>query len=138
MKSAMVLAVEPDVKPLGLEGDFEKNTRFIFDLGFKGAELAVMDLDRIDTTRIRGIVQVYGLEIPAVGTGRYFLKHGLSLSSNDKGVREKAVSAVIRSLGPVAALESHFVIGVAQGKNETDPSEGLKILIVIVQMVLIV
>jgi sugar phosphate isomerase/epimerase len=125
MKSAIVVAVEPDVKPLGLAGDFKKNVNFIAELGFDGAELSVMHVDRLDVAMIRETVLGCGLEIPAVGSGRYYLQHGLSLSTNDTARRQMAVDAVIGSLEVVRALESQFIIGVAQGKNETSQKQGL-------------
>lgn len=36
MKSAIIVAVEPEGYPVGLVGDFEKNCRFLSGLGFDG------------------------------------------------------------------------------------------------------
>jgi len=129
MKSSIVLAVETHVKPLGLAGNFEKNARFIASLGFKGAELSVMHVERMEIESIKKIVNKYKLEIPAIGSGRYFLQNGLSLSTNDKKIRAMAVNTVKRSLEFVSALDSHFIIGVAQGKNELGQKEGVSHLI---------
>lgn len=48
MKSSIVLSVEPEIKPLGLGGDFEENIRLIAELGFDGTELLILNLERID------------------------------------------------------------------------------------------
>jgi sugar phosphate isomerase/epimerase len=124
MKSAIVLSVEREVKPLGLGGDFEKNAGFIADLGFDGAELSIMNVNGVNTKWIRNIVERYHLAIPALGSGRYYTQHGLSLSTRDSEVREKAIESVKQSLRVAAALNTHFIIGIAQGKPEASYKEG--------------
>ncbi|RJQ59911.1 MAG: sugar phosphate isomerase/epimerase [Desulfobacteraceae bacterium] len=126
MKSAFVLAVEPDIRPLGLGGDFETNARFISDLGFNGSELSIMDAKSIDTKRIKEITKRYDLDIPAIGAGRYFLKHGLFFSSKDKEVRRKAVQAVGEFTLFAGKLNSHFIIGPVQGNFENTYEEGFQ------------
>jgi sugar phosphate isomerase/epimerase len=126
MKSAIVLAVEPGITPLGLGGDFEKNARFISDLGFDGAELSIMNANSVDMKRIKGITKRYDLSIPAIGAGRYFLKHGLFFSSKDKEVRQKAVEAVKELTKFAGELDSHFIIGPVQGNFENTYEEGFQ------------
>jgi sugar phosphate isomerase/epimerase len=126
MKSAIVLAAEPNITPLGLGGDFEKNARFISDLGFEGAELSIMNAHSIDTKKIKGITKRYDLSIPAVGAGRYFLKHRLFFSSKDKEIRQKAVEAVKELTKFAGQLDSHFIIGPVQGNFENSYEEGFQ------------
>jgi hypothetical protein len=52
LKNSILLSVEPEIKPLGLSGDFVKNANLISELGFDGVELLVVNLERIDTKRI--------------------------------------------------------------------------------------
>ena len=119
---------EPEVKPLGLGGNFEENARFIAGLGFEGAELSILNVDRVDAQKIRKITERYHLAIPAIGSGRYYVKHGLSLSASDSGIRKKAIDCVKESLRVAAELNSQFVIGIAQGKNERSHEEGFALL----------
>ena len=128
MKSAIVLSVEPEVKPLGLGGDFEKNAGFIADLGFDGAELSIMNVNRVDAKKITKIVERYQLAIPAIGSGRYYAQHGLSLSTSNSEVRKKATESVKESLRVAAELNTHFIIGIAQGKPEASHEEGFTYL----------
>jgi len=128
MKSSIVLSVEPEVKPLGLGGDFEKNAGLIAELGFDGAELSIMNVSQVDTKRIRQTVERYQLVIPAIGSGRYYTQHGLSLSTSDSEIRKKAMDSVKESLKVAAELNSNFIIGVAQGKFERRYEEGFNYL----------
>jgi sugar phosphate isomerase/epimerase len=126
MKSAIVVAVEPDIIPLGLGGDFEKNARFISDLGFDGAELSIMNANSIETKRIKETAKRYELAIPAIGAGRYFLKHGLFFSSQDTTIRKKAMEAVKEFTDFAAELDSHFIIGPVQGNPDGPYGESFR------------
>jgi len=128
MRSSIVLSVEPEVTPLGMGGDFEKNVKFITELGFDGAELSVMHVDKIDIKKIKQITQRYQMIIPAIGSGRYYIKNGLSLSTNDNEIRKKAIDNTKESLKVSAELNSNFIIGIAQGKFDGNREEGLKYL----------
>jgi sugar phosphate isomerase/epimerase len=87
-----------------------------------------MNVDRVDAKKIRKITERYQLAIPAIGSGRYYVKHGLSLSASDSDIKKKAIDSVEESLRVAAELNSSFIIGVAQGKPETDYEEGFTYL----------
>ena len=124
MKCSIVLAVEKDVQPEGLGGDFEKNARFISDLGFDGAELSIMNLDQVDRRRVREITKRYQLAVPAIAAGRYFLKHGLSISTSNSDIRKKAMDKIEEFVGFAGELGSNFIIGPIQGEYEKSYEEG--------------
>jgi sugar phosphate isomerase/epimerase len=118
MKNSIVLSVEPEVKPLGLGGDFERNAEFIASLGFDGVELSVMNMNLVDRERIRKIAERYRLAIPAIGASQYYLYHGLSFSTSDREIRKKAINKVKESIKFAGELNSNFIIGLVQGKYE--------------------
>jgi len=124
MKRSIVLAVEKDVQPEGLGGDFEKNARFISDLGFDGADLSIMNLDQVDRRKVKEIIKRYQLAVPAIASGRYFLKHGLSISTSNRDIRKKAMDKVAEFVGFAGELGSNFVIGPVQGEYEKSYEEG--------------
>jgi len=126
MKSAIVVSVEPDVQPLGLGGDFETNARFLSELGFDGAEVSIMNAASVPAKWVREIAKRYGLAIPALGAGRYFLKHGLFFTSKDKGVRARAVQAVQECTRLAGELGSHFIVGPVQGNSEKGDREAFQ------------
>jgi sugar phosphate isomerase/epimerase len=128
MKSSIFLAVEADVQPEGLGGDFEKNARFISDLGFNGADLSIMNLDQVDRGKVKEVMKRYRLEVPAIASGRYFLKHGLSLSTSNRDIREKAIDKVEQFVGFAGELGSNYVIGPVQGEYEKSYEEGFNYL----------
>ncbi|MFC1892497.1 TIM barrel protein [Chloroflexota bacterium] len=124
MKSAIFVAVEPNVKPWGLAGDFEENARFVTDLGFDGVELSVLEFSQIDTKKIKGIADRYQLEIPATASGRYFLEHGLFFSTGNREVREKAVAKIKEQTRVAGELGCNVIIGPVQGNYERSYEEG--------------
>jgi sugar phosphate isomerase/epimerase len=126
MKTAIVLASESEVIPLGLRGDFEKNIKYVSEIGFDGAELSIMDIRSVDPKKIKEITKRYGLIIPAIGAGRYFSKNGFFFSSKEKDVRQKAIKEVNKYIKFSSQLNSHFIIGLVQGNFENSYEEGFK------------
>lgn len=124
MKSSIFVAVEADVQPEGLGGDFEKNARFISDLGFDGADLSIMNLDQVDRRKVKEIIKRYQLAVPAIASGRYFLKHGLSISTSNRDIRKKTMDKIEEFVGFAGELGSNFVIGPVQGEYERSYEEG--------------
>ncbi|MFC1974630.1 TIM barrel protein [Chloroflexota bacterium] len=124
MKSAMCISVEPQVKVYGMEGNFEENIRFIANLGFDGIELRTdLEPDQIDSKRIKETVARYDLEISALAQGQYYYQYGLSLSTGNREVREKAVEKIKESIKVAGELNSKVIIGGVQGKYERSYEE---------------
>ncbi len=115
MRVAIVASIEPDVKPLGVRGAIDTILESIHDLGYDGVELHIRDPDKIDVRRVKEIVDVFGLVVPAIGTGFTYTVYGLSFSSNDSKVRSEAVRRVEEYLKVGSELEADVIIGLVQG-----------------------
>ncbi|MFQ6094911.1 MAG: TIM barrel protein [Candidatus Bathyarchaeia archaeon] len=125
MPIAIVVSVEPDVKPLGLGGDFKSNLRQVSQLGYDGVELFLKDPDKLDLENTKRLVEEFNLSIPAVGTGPTYTIYGLSLSSQEKTTRERAIRRVAEYLRIGRVLNSPVIIGSIKGRTK-DYQSGIK------------
>jgi len=116
MQIAIVASAEPGVESLGLRGDFESNLMLASKLGYNGVELLVKDPDKLDTDGLRETTQRFNLSIPAIGTGLTYTIYGLSLSSPNRNIREKAVKRIEGYLKVGRELDSAIIIGSVKGK----------------------
>jgi sugar phosphate isomerase/epimerase len=87
------------------------------ELGFDAIEVFPPDPHAVDPRELRNPLDDNGLSLAAVGTGAGWVRHQLTLTSPDPGVREKAkayVRAVIDFAGPFGAPA---IIGSMQGRH---------------------
>jgi len=125
MRIAIVVAVEPYVKPLGLGGDFESNLMWASKLGYDGVELLLKDPGKLDVENLRRLTGKFNLSIPAVGTGLTYTIYNLSLSSPRRTIRERAIKRVEEYLKIGRELNSAIIIGSMKGKAK-DYQSGIK------------
>ena len=113
---AIVAAIEPGVNPLGLSGEPELVFREVSRMGYDGVELLIKDPSFFDIDRVKRLSEEFGLSIPAVGTGPTYTIYGLSLSSPEKKIREKAIERIKEYLEIGRRLNSPVIIGSVKGK----------------------
>jgi hypothetical protein len=63
IKLSVVVAVEPEVRPLGLSGDLEANLEILDNLGYDGVEPFVEEPRKLDEQRIKDLVKGCGFGI---------------------------------------------------------------------------
>jgi 5-keto-L-gluconate epimerase len=129
MKKSIVLSIEPEIKPLGLGGNFEKNAQLISELGYDGAELLIVNLDHINIERIKNITEQNNLTIAAIGSHLYYRAHGLSLCSSNPDIRRETINRVMKTLALAKALNSNITIGAGQGAYDNSYDEGFHNLV---------
>ena len=71
-------------------------------LGYDGVELALLDATEVEPAWLQTLLQRYGLELPAISTGRVFGEGHLWCTHPDAAVRRRAVER-IKGLVAVAA-----------------------------------
>jgi len=113
---AVVVAVEPEVKPLGLSGDAESVFKEISKLGYDGVELLIKDPAALEIDKIKNLAEKFNLSIPAIGTGPTYTTYGLSLSSSNRTVREKAIERIREYIKIGKKLNSKIIIGSVKGR----------------------
>lgn len=125
MQISIVVAVEPDVNPLGLRGDFESNLIEVSKLGYEGVELILKDPSKLDVGNIKRLTGKFDLLISAIGTGLTYTIYGLSLSSPKRKIRERAIERVQKYLEIGRELDSVIIIGSIKGRAKNRES-GIK------------
>jgi sugar phosphate isomerase/epimerase len=81
-------------------------------LGYDALELFPGDPAPMPTRRQRG-----GLRVSAVGSGAGWVKHGLSLTDPDAGVRAAAAQFIRDLVREAAAVDAPVIIGSMQGRS---------------------
>lgn len=116
MKKAIVVSTHAaQFNAVAFKGDLETNLARVASLGYDGAELAIRDPKAIDVDALARLLQTYGLEVPAIGTGQAWGEEGLSFTDPDADVRRAAVERV-KSHVPVAArFGAVIIIGLLRG-----------------------
>lgn len=121
MKLCLVISVEDtafDAVPV--RGGWDAGIRTAAALGYDGVELAIRDPAQVDAQRLRETLDDAGLTVPAIGTGQAYLKDGLSLTSDDAGVRLRALERVAIHLRLAAHLRAAVIIGLIRGRLAGD------------------
>lgn len=117
MKCSYIVAPAPDGYHVGLTGNFDSNVKYLKTLGYDGIEIALKDINAVDTVSVLETIQKYGLTIPAVlGTGRFMKEQGLTLSDKNESLRIKAIEKQKKIIDFCASIHSHCVIGMSVGR----------------------
>lgn len=122
MKFAIVVAVQPNIKALGLTGNFEESVRRVAKAGYDGIEL--FGRPTLNILRVKELVKSYGLEIAGFGTGWAYVEHGLSFTAPSNLVRKKAVEKIKDFINVAWELDTKIIIGSVKGREEKNYERG--------------
>lgn len=119
--SSVVISVSStSFDALALRESLEENFSYISSLGFEGVELAIRNPDLIDSEKILKLLARYDLKVPAIGTGQAYVDEGLSLTSDDKGLRKKAEQRLRAHLKLAREFSSYVIVGLIRGNPEKE------------------
>lgn len=104
--------------PIMLHGTFEACFRAAADCGYDGVELQIKDPATRDVDELRRLMREYHLAVSAITTGMEYFGNGLSLISDDPGVRQQAVDRLTEHIELAAKLESQVLFGSMRGVIE--------------------
>ncbi len=117
MKLSLVVSVtETSFEAVPLRGEWRENIRTVASLGYEGVELALRDPGRVDAAALGQVVRDTGLAVAAVGTGQAYQQEGLSLTSEDPGIRRRAIDRVERHLDFAASFGAPVIVGLMCGR----------------------
>lgn len=117
MKLSLVISIEETgFDAVAMRGRWVDGIQTAAALGYEGVELAVRDPAQIDSEALRQIVGKAGLEVAAIGTGQAYLKDGLSLTSNDAGIRQRAIERTASHVRLAAAFGAPLILGLIRGR----------------------
>jgi len=88
-------------------------------LGFDAVELFTASADAVESEKLQQLCETNKIKIAAVGTGAGKVLHGLTLTSPNKDVREKAVAFINGMITFGARFGAPAIIGSMQGNVET-------------------
>ena len=117
-KSIVVSTTGAKFAPLAFRQDLPGSIKKVAKLGYQGVELAVRDPDIVDREQIKKLVESFHLDVPAVGTGQAYGEEGLSFSSPNDEIREKAIERVKNHIRFASSFGAQVIIGLVRGKVE--------------------
>lgn len=100
---------------IAFEESFTSIISKLRELGYQGVELAVRNPRDIKGEEIEEMVKSYQLVVPAIGTGQAFIEEGLSLSSEEKEIREKTIERLKNHIDFASQWGSLVIIGLIRG-----------------------
>jgi len=124
MKLSIVVSTQPaSFSALAYKGRVTENIKKIKDLGYDGVELAVRDPGLLNLNELHNILSENDLPVPAIGTGQAFGEEGLSFSSKDAGIREKAIDRIKSQISLAKSLKAIVIIGLIRGIRDDETDE---------------
>jgi 5-keto-L-gluconate epimerase len=121
MKLSIVLSTQPaSFSALAFKGNIEQNINTIKDIGYDGVELAVRNPNELDVDYIKNLTMKNNLPVPAIGTGQAFGEEGLSFTSDDPLIRNKAIRRITDQIALAGKLNAIVIIGLIRGSVPKD------------------
>ena len=97
--------------------DFSTKIKKIKQLGFDGAELAIQDPTKINTQKVKQILDQVGLGVSAIATGTAYTKDKLSLSDSNKNIQKQAIKRIKNQIKFAAQFNCLVIIGLVRGNT---------------------
>ena len=92
----------------------------IKELGYDGIELGIRNPLEVDVSIIESYSEKFALPVVAIGTGQAYVDEGLSLTSEDAEVQERAIERIKKHIDLASRLGASVIIGLIRGNP---PSE---------------
>lgn len=122
IKSAVTVSIVEEARkgPFVFHDDVGAACKKAAELGFDAVELFAPSADAINALPLSDLLQEYGLQLAAVGTGAGMVIHGLHLCESDAGRRKSALDFIRGIISAGAQFGAPAIIGSMQGRwNET-------------------
>ena len=118
MKSAVTVSLVAEAKggPFVFWDDLPDACRQAAEMGYDAIELFAPGPDAVSREQLAGLLQAHRLALAAVGTGAGWVKHKLSLTSPDPGIRERAIDFVKSMIDFGGVHRAPAIIGSMQGR----------------------
>jgi len=112
----VVSITETTFDAVALRGDWRENIRTVGTMGYDGVELALRDPGHLDANDVGQLVRHAGLAVAAIGTGQAYQQEGLTLTSEDPGIRRRAIERIERHLTFAAPFGAPVILGLICGR----------------------
>ncbi len=114
-QSIVVSTHAAQFEAVAFKGDFEANIAKIAGWGYEGVELAIRDPDLVDADRLEKLLGIYGLKVPAIGTGQAWGEEKLSFTDPDLAIRKAAIGRIKRQIKFAQRFGALVIIGLIRG-----------------------
>ena len=105
--------------PFVYEGDFAQGVAKARELGYDGVELHIADPADVDLPALEQALAENSMRLTAIGTGRAYVNHGLSITDPDEARRRAAVQRLEAFLELAGRLHATVIIGGMRGNVAT-------------------
>ena len=105
--------------PFVYEGDFAQGVAKARELGYDGVELHIADPADVDLPTLEQALAENSMRLTAIGTGRAYVNHGLSITDPDEARRRAAVQRLEAFLELAGRLHATVIIGCMRGNVAT-------------------
>lgn len=117
MKLAITMAREAaPLAPLVLRFGYVESIRMASEIGYDAVELHLSDPSEVDPAEIRRACEACGVTVSSIGTGLAFVRDGLSLTSPDETIRNRALGRLKAFAALGSELNSLIIIGLIKGQ----------------------
>jgi sugar phosphate isomerase/epimerase len=118
MKCAVTVNLVPEGRsgPFVFHDDLAAACRAAADLGFDAVEVFAPDADFVNRVELVTLLTETGLAVAAVGTGAGWVRHRLTLTDPDPGVRRQAREFVRSMIQFGAGFGAPAIVGSMQGR----------------------
>ncbi len=121
LKAALVVSTpDAEFEALAFKDSLKASVERVARLGYDGVEIAIRDPRTVKVSEIVNMVKEKGIEVPAIGTGQAFGQEGLSLSSPDKDIRQKALARLKLQIEFASNFNAKVILGLIRGKVQRD------------------
>ncbi|MDD5698942.1 MAG: 5-keto-L-gluconate epimerase [Victivallaceae bacterium] len=121
MKLGIVISTQPTkFSALRYDENLEAGMRQAAALGYDGVELAVREPELLDVSKIKELLDKYGLEVPAIGTGQALVEEGLSFTADSSKIRRAALDRIKSHIDLAEKFKTNVIIGLIRGRGSPD------------------
>ncbi|MCD6448952.1 MAG: sugar phosphate isomerase/epimerase [Thermotogaceae bacterium] len=119
MRNSIVIGLpDENFDALTFRGDVFENFRLAKDLGYDAVEIAIRDPKNFPVNVLEKAMSEFDMRVSAIGTGMAYLAEGLSLSHNDREIREKAIERLKEHMEVARLIDTTVIVGLIRGKAE--------------------
>src|SRR5205085_5065798 len=120
MRSSITISLVKEARggPFVFWDDLAESCQKAWQHGFIGVEIFPPSADAIAPDVVRPILQQRRLQLAAVGSGGGKLLHGLTLTSGDPSVRQRAKEFVRSLIDAAGAMSAPVIVGSMQRSEE--------------------
>lgn len=118
MKLSFVVSLQDTKFKSIAKGKWEEKIALLADLGYDGVEFGIRDPKKVNIDDIEKTLTRYDLELSAIGSGQAYVDDGLSLSSINAEVRNKAIDRLRDHIELARIFNTQVIIGLIRGEKE--------------------